>query len=182
MLIFYFARIENPEDQAKMALLYETYKQELFKKAQSILHDENLAEDAVHETFMYLADKDKLAQIEGPLAPKTEHYLLKITSSKAIDILRSRTKEESSLETELVSSEDIAARVESKNISSILKTYLLALPEKERRLLYCLYGSRQMSTQELAKLDHVTQKTIYNRRDAIIKKLQEMAEREDWFG
>lgn len=179
MLIFYLARIENPEDQAKMALLYETYKQDLFKRAQSLLHDENLAEDAVHETFMYLADKDKLAQIKEPLTPQTKHYLLRITLSKARDILRSRTNEEASSEIELVSSEDIAAEAESKNVLSILKTYLLTLPEKERQLLYCLYGSGKISTQELAKLDHVTQKTIYNRRDAIIKKLREMAGRED---
>lgn len=44
------AMIDNEEDKSKFEQLYNQYKQLMFYIANGILHDENLAEDAVQHT------------------------------------------------------------------------------------------------------------------------------------
>jgi RNA polymerase sigma-70 factor (ECF subfamily) len=50
-MLIYLAMIELEEDRHKFEQLYITYKQTMFYVANSILGDEYLSEDVVHQAF-----------------------------------------------------------------------------------------------------------------------------------
>ncbi|MCX4357653.1 MAG: RNA polymerase sigma factor [Oscillospiraceae bacterium] len=55
-----FATIENDEQRNELSALYAKYKNRLFAIAQSNLHNEIDAEDAVQEVFSEIADKPEI--------------------------------------------------------------------------------------------------------------------------
>jgi RNA polymerase sigma-70 factor (ECF subfamily) len=61
MLAFYMAALETDEERDKLADLYQRYHQLLTKAALRIVKSPDLAEDAVHETFVAaIEDKGKI--------------------------------------------------------------------------------------------------------------------------
>jgi DNA-directed RNA polymerase specialized sigma24 family protein len=61
MLSFYIAALETDEERDGIKDLYERYHQLLMKVALKIVRSSDLAEDAVHETFLAaIEDKGKI--------------------------------------------------------------------------------------------------------------------------
>ena len=52
MLQIYLAAADSAEDRSLIEFLYTEYKQVMYKTAVSILHNNEDAEDAVHEAFL----------------------------------------------------------------------------------------------------------------------------------
>ena len=52
MLQLYLQLLDTEEEKQGFELLYETYRKLMHWVANNILHDEKLAEDAVHEAFL----------------------------------------------------------------------------------------------------------------------------------
>ncbi len=89
-LSYYLAMIDNTEDQKKFEKLYYAYKNRMFHKAKSILNDEFLAEDAVHEAFCKIArNMDKLY---GKTENEIKGFVLLVTKQAVIDVYRKRKK------------------------------------------------------------------------------------------
>jgi RNA polymerase sigma-70 factor (ECF subfamily) len=87
-MLIYLASLETPQDRAKFQEIYETYKGLLFHVALKILENPQDAEDAVHETFVSVAEN--FEKIHGPKCHKTKSYLVTIVEHKAIDLYRKK--------------------------------------------------------------------------------------------
>lgn len=63
-MIIYLQMLETPEEKSKFEQLYLEYKGLMFHVAYEILHNEQDAEDAVHQAFVKIAENIK--KIDDP--------------------------------------------------------------------------------------------------------------------
>lgn len=89
-MIIYLQMLETPEEKSKFEQLYLEYKGLMFHVAYEILHNEQDAEDAVHQAFVKIAENIK--KIDDPICPKTHSYVVTIVENKAIDQYRKQQK------------------------------------------------------------------------------------------
>lgn len=90
MLMFYLQAIEDDEDKTKFERLYLRYHNIMIYAAMQILHNQQDAEDAVHQAFLTLIDN--LNKVKDITSKETKSYLIVISEHKAIDMLRARKK------------------------------------------------------------------------------------------
>ena len=89
-MIVYLQMIDTSEDRSKFEQLYLEYRGLMFHAANQILHNEQDAEDAVHQAFLSIAQH--IQNIDQPISSKTRCYVVTITENKAIDQYRRRQK------------------------------------------------------------------------------------------
>ena len=66
-MLVYLAVLETEQEKTKFEQLYLTYRQTMFHVANSVLHDTQLAEDAVHQAFLRIMDHmGNISKIECP--------------------------------------------------------------------------------------------------------------------
>ena len=134
------------EEKEKISVIFRDYADFMMRTARRILKNDQDAEDAVQDAFIYIADN--LDKINTSDRQKTMSYLAIITEHKAIDLIRKRhatvsfEEYESTLMSATTWTEDEA-----------LSAALLALPQEYRELLLLrfLYG---YSTREIANILH----------------------------
>lgn len=85
MLAIYLSLIDDEDDREKFEILYYTYRKRMAYVANSVLHNEHDAEDAVHDTFIKLANNMK--SIGDPDSDQTLSYVLKAVKNTAINFL-----------------------------------------------------------------------------------------------
>ena len=81
--------LTTSEHTRKFELLYIQYRYLMLKIANDILHDNFLAEDAVHEAFIKIAQNIK--NIKDVFSKATQQYVITITKNTAIDIYRKKS-------------------------------------------------------------------------------------------
>lgn len=86
MLSFYLSLLETQEDKDKFEYLYNRYGALLKHVAYQKLKDEQLAEDAVHNAFLKIIKN--FYKIDEKTSHKTRHFLVIVTESAAVDLLR----------------------------------------------------------------------------------------------
>lgn len=86
MLTFYLSLLETQEEKDKFECLYERYAPLMKHVAYQKLHDEQLAEDAVHNAFLNIIKS--FCEIDDPSSHKTRHFLVVVTEHAAVDIIR----------------------------------------------------------------------------------------------
>ena len=106
--------VDTPEEKRKFVILYENYRYLMLKVAADILHDYQLAEDAVQEAFVRVAKH--MENVGQPEETATKRYLITITKHAAIDLYRRRN------------------RLQSREI------YMDELPEETGQLTYMAAG------------------------------------------
>lgn len=89
-MLIYLQMIDGPEDQSKFEQLYLTYRGLMYYVAESILRNEQDAEDAVHDAFVYVAKN--ISKISDPNHPKAKAFLVTVVESKAIDLYRKKKR------------------------------------------------------------------------------------------
>ena len=63
-MLVYLQMIETPEDKSKFIILYEEYRDYMYRVALAILHNPEDAEDAVHYAFVKIAENiDRLGAL-----------------------------------------------------------------------------------------------------------------------
>ena len=82
--------VDTPEEKRKFVILYENYRYLMLKVAVDILHDYQLAEDAVQEAFVRVAKH--MENVGQPEETATKRYLITITKHAAIDLYRRRNR------------------------------------------------------------------------------------------
>lgn len=91
MLIFQFLiLIEEEGDKRKFSIIYDTYSKDMLKITYRLLGDKYHAEDAVQDSFLYIAKNIKY--IETADSAKTRNYVYLIAKHKAIDIARKQKR------------------------------------------------------------------------------------------
>ncbi len=87
-MLIYLQMMDSPEDRSKFERLYLEYRGLMFHVANEILHNEQDAEDAVHQSFLKVAEN--MEKIGDPISPRTQGYLVTIAENRAIDLYRRR--------------------------------------------------------------------------------------------
>ena len=99
MLSLYLAYLDTEEDKKQFEEMFMSYRKQMISLAFSILKNQEDAEDAIHNVFLRIAQKnwDTVRSIED----KTDlrNYLLKSTKNASLNILKIRSKNNVSLDT-----------------------------------------------------------------------------------
>lgn len=90
MLAFYLALLDTEEQKDKLEQIYTRYRGLMFHVASSVLHDQYLAEDAVHETFLDLIRIIDEVRVNN--RQELTRFLKILTYHKAIDLVRKYDK------------------------------------------------------------------------------------------
>ena len=90
MLLFYLSLIDTEEEKSKFEKIYKQYRAVMKSVAIKYLHDEHLAEDAVHEAFIKLTRH--LDKVEEDNCHKTTRYLVVIVENVCKDMLKKENK------------------------------------------------------------------------------------------
>lgn len=86
MLGFCLALIDEPNDKEKFAEIYSTYKEMMFCKALSILHNEAVAEEAVQESFLRIAKN--ISKISDVKCNRTAAFVIIIVRNTALNCMK----------------------------------------------------------------------------------------------
>ncbi len=87
MLGFCLALIDEPNDKEKFVEIYNTYKEIMFRKALSILHNEAVAEEAVQESFLKIAKN--ISKVSAVKSSRTAAFVIIIVRNTALNCLKS---------------------------------------------------------------------------------------------
>ena len=131
-MLIYLQMIDTPEERSKFEQIYLEYKGLMFHVAYDILHNEQDAEDAVHQAFVKVAENIK--KIGEPVCPKTHSYVVTIVENKAIDQYRKRQKHQT---VELI--DDIQGTEAHYEGNNDLTKCILKLPARYREMILLRY-------------------------------------------
>lgn len=167
--------LEDEQERALFTVVYERYRHFLWFLANQILRDEALAEDAVQEAFLVLCRHMK--QIDTADSSRTRNFLATIVKSRAIDLLRKRSRHpEEPLEEQTESSlpvQDVLEEVLTRCDREVLIAAIGKLDEKYRAVFVYKY-LYEMSDREIADLLEIEPKNVNVRVFRARKKLQEL--------
>ena len=89
-MLIYIQTADDSETQSLLKRIYLDYRDKMMAVAYAILQDRFDAEDAVHQAFVYIAENlDKFSHGDDRRALS---YIIKLTESRAIDILRRKQR------------------------------------------------------------------------------------------
>ena len=99
MLALYLAYLDDENDKELFANIYYSYRKQMVSVAIPILKNDEDAEDVVEDVFLRIAQKyfDIIRSIENET--DLRNYLLKATKNTAINELKSKKKDNMSLDT-----------------------------------------------------------------------------------
>ena len=143
-MIIYLQMLETPEEKSKFEQLYLEYKGLMFHVAYEILHNEQDAEDAVHQAFVKIAENIK--KIDDPICPKTHSYVVTKVENKAIYKYRKQQKHQT---VELI--EEIQGTNAHYEGDNDLTKCILKLPARYREMILLRYH-HGYTVREIAKM------------------------------
>ena len=99
MLSLYLAYLDTEEDKKQFEEIFMSYRKQMVSLAFSILENHEDAEDAIHNVFLRIAQKnwDTVRSIEDQT--DLRNYLLKSTKNASLNISKIRSKNNLSLDT-----------------------------------------------------------------------------------
>lgn len=143
MLILNLTFLDDKNDAELFERIYHSYRKQMFFVANSLLHNEQDAEDAVHEVFFNIAVRHIATVRKICDEAALRSYLLKAAKNTALDFIRKKEKRNISLETlsELSVSSDLSDRDFTEKICAEAEyeqviQQIGSLDEKYRDVLY----------------------------------------------
>ena len=88
MLIYYLQMLDTPEEKVRFEQIYLKYRGLMYHVADSILHDRQEAEDAVHNAFLRVIKK--FSKFQNTPAKDLAPQIVVIARNEAISLLRKR--------------------------------------------------------------------------------------------
>lgn len=176
MLPLFILAIENDDDRQFVADIYTRYRPALYRKAQKVLHDNDRAEEAVHEAMLrVIRYLDRVREIPSDeLLP----YLITIVQAASITIYNKSKQHQkaalgviddwaASLSDEGSCIDDILIREEK---TELLKECLKLLSQREIDILNYFY-TLELPQKEIAKLTGLTPENVRKIISRIKKKV-----------
>ena len=150
-MLIYVQAIDLQEEQDLFAQIYMAYRRPLISVAKRYLKAPEDAEDAVHQAFLYVAEN--FSKFSAGVCPKTWSYIVKLVESRAIDILRQKSKCDAAdiYEHQLAS-------IQVPESASHLTELILGLPERYRNALILRYAYGY-EYSEIGKFLHISEAT-----------------------
>lgn len=138
----------------------------MYFEAYKILHDEFLAEDAVHEAFLKLIrNRNKIAD---PASSAVRNYVYKTVKSAALDLYRRKKKHRQNLVELDEAAENLCADRQSEGVSLVL---LSQLPPKYASVMRCLFLDG-LSIKETSAVLHISEALVRKRCERARKLLR----------
>ena len=88
MLVYYLQMLDTPEEKNRFEQIYLKYRGLMYHVADSILHDRQEAEDAVHNAFLRILKK--FSKFQNTPAKDLAPQIVVIARNEAISLLRKR--------------------------------------------------------------------------------------------
>lgn len=169
--------IENNTHKLKFENLYRDYRQLIFYKANEILQDKHLAEDAVHQAFIRIIQN--LDKIDENNCHKTKGFIVIITENIAIDMYR-KLKKEKTIPFEKIEYKikDLSPSVEDifeQNNESLLMKGIALLPSNYSSVIFLKY-SHGYNNKEIGQILNISEENVRQRIFRGKKKLLEIIE------
>ena len=169
-MLEYLATMETADDRTRFESLYLAYRGLMYHVAYHILKNPQDAEDAVHQSFVKLAEH-MVTIPDGP-CPRTRNLVVTVAERKAIALYRSRQRHP---ETELDEQTVWSAPPEGGGLADAMAS----LPPRYREVLllkyYNGYSAREIAGFLSATPDAVTQ-TLHRARKKLAEILDERGE------
>ncbi|MPM38230.1 ECF RNA polymerase sigma factor SigW [bioreactor metagenome] len=161
-MLIYLNLLNTEEEKNKFEQIYYQYKQLLFYVANKILNDEYLSEDAVHETFIKIAEN--ISHISEDICPQTKGYIVIIVRNISLNMLK---KQKSYIDiddySEIISDDySLEDEVLSKHSYSLIIEEISNLPITYKDVLYLTYVE-ELSTKEIACLINIENEAVKKR-------------------
>ena len=156
MIALFLLTIEEPEAADRAALLYRTYRQQLFCAANSILHNEYDAEDAVGDAF-----ESFIRLRRWPESDKGAYALLvTIVRRRAVDICRKNSRK--SAGSDLQAGKNSSDQISEHTDLLALAEAIAKLPEHLRNTLI-KHVAEGYTTAEIAQMYGIKQDSVQKR-------------------
>lgn len=166
--------------------LYKEYKNLMFREANNILKDANLAEDAVQQSFVKIIKN--INKIDEKNKIKTRSFLVIICRNIALDIYKNRlylNQKSNSLEFELDEDEEVPIDyvepskivIDRETVEKIAE-YIKNLPPIYRDVLL-LEKVHNNTKEEIAELLNIKYETVRKRSLRARKMIADALEKED---
>lgn len=175
MLAVYLSMIETNEDKSKFEQLYRQYAQDMYSVAYSILRNKEDAEDAVHQSFIKIAEN--FTKISSLPCQKIRSFIVIISGNTAKNIYNSnkrRAEHTVTLIDEIIDDERAFDKDDYFELTSAIKR----LPQKYKDVIY-LYYLEEFSVKEIEKLLDITPDNVYQRLLRAKKMLRDILEGSD---
>lgn len=169
-MLIYLQTIESEEDKSKFEQIYAHYRGLMFYIANGILHNEQDAEDAVHQAFVNLAEN--IEKISDPMCPKTKSYIAIIVEHTAIDGYRKKSKRAT-----LEFHDETPGLTVSAPECGGLAAAILRLPQRDRAVLLLRYDNGYTS-KEVAQILGLSFEAERKAEQRAKSKLKELLEKE----
>jgi len=143
-VLLYLQMLETPEEKSLFEQIYLEYRGLMYHVAYEILHNDQDAEDAVHQAFVKIVENIK--KNDDPVCPKTHGYVITIVEHQAIDQYRKRQKYQT---VELI--EEIQGTNAHYEGDNDLTKCILQLPARYREMILLRYHYGY-TVREIAKM------------------------------
>lgn len=159
MLALYLALLEDAEDEEKFIRLYNKYVNLVRWVANQRVHDVEVAEECVQETFFSIAKSfHKVGDVD---APETKQYVSVIAQGFAINAYHKEHKAvfvdfESEAELDSMIDPTVNAKPDEFNATELANVMDEILNDEEKELLYLKY-SYKYRYKELAKMFNISE-------------------------
>ena len=150
MLSLYLSMVETDEQSSFIEQLFSDYEQIMFRTAFAVLHNDEDAEDAVHEAFLRIIPN--IDKITGIAPPRRKSYIVITTRNIAIDHYRSDMKQVDIGDCDVKDDdEDVERDVFSQYDCETLNSAISRLTDKLRQVLI-LYYYHEETTDNIAQI------------------------------
>lgn len=176
MLIIYLSALDTQEEKDRFTVIYECCKERMYRTALGILKDDQKAQDAVHEAFLYLAEHFDALPTEHKY--KIGAYLYRSTRNYALKILEAEKKTPEDIDPQWP---DDAPGMEDRLVSTESLSRMMAalreMPDRYRLPLEYRFLEHK-SVQEIAECMNISEDAAYKRIERgcnqLWKKLKEV--------
>ena len=172
-MLIYLNLIETEEQKSKFEQIYNSYKHTMFYVAKSILKDDYLSEDAVHNAFINIAKSmDNISEVDSN---RTKGYVVVIVRNISFNMLKKQNKDVAidELEENIKDDNSLEDEVLSKlSVDSIIEE-ITSLPMIYKDVLYLSYVE-DLPTQEISRLINISNEAVKKRLQRGRKILQKV--------
>lgn len=164
-MLIYLQIIETAEDRSKFEHIYLEYRSLMYHVAYKYLRHEQDAEDAVHHSFVKIADNIK--EIE-PVSPRTRQYVVTMVENRAKDILRVRNRHPV-----IPLSDTMPGPMDSFDDEGYLSKCIMQLTDQQIQVLWLKYHFGY-DLREIAKMMNISLSWAQKIDQRAKKKLEEL--------
>lgn len=161
MLSFYLALAESEEEKGKFERIYHNYKNIMLSCAYSILKDESLSEDAVHDAFMRILSN--LSKIDEVDSPRTRGFVVVVTENVAKTIYNKRNRVKLiELDENIPYDESLEQSAEQNITAEYIAEKIALLPDNYKSVMTLRY-SHGLSDKEIASVLGISHSLVRKR-------------------